>query len=135
MAKHPRMILYLDKVQDLLNEFSTFTIQQGAHAKNGHEDALASLGSALDTKFRRSIQVEHLDQQNIKEAEQPNSMQIDKDPSWQDPIIDYLVNENLPKDKFEARKIKQKAVGHYMKDNRLVHRSYSGPYLTYITYL
>ncbi|KAI5351238.1 hypothetical protein L3X38_004129 [Prunus dulcis] len=32
-------------------------------------------------------------------------MQINEDPSWQDPIIDYLVNENLPTDKSEARKV------------------------------
>ncbi|CAL2266799.1 unnamed protein product [Prunus armeniaca] len=30
MAKHPRMILYLDKIQELLKAFSTFTIQQMA---------------------------------------------------------------------------------------------------------
>ncbi|CAL2238755.1 unnamed protein product [Prunus armeniaca] len=28
MAKHPRMIEYLDKVQELLKAFFTFTIQQ-----------------------------------------------------------------------------------------------------------
>lgn len=61
-------------------------------------------------------------------------MQIDEDPRWQDPIIDYLVNENLPKDKFEARKIKQKNARYYMKNNMLVHKSYSSPYLTYIKY-
>ncbi|KAI5323387.1 hypothetical protein L3X38_032459 [Prunus dulcis] len=38
MAKHPRMILYLDKVQELLKAFSTFTIQQGPHAENTHAD-------------------------------------------------------------------------------------------------
>ncbi|CAL9019260.1 unnamed protein product [Prunus brigantina] len=84
MAKHPKMMLYLDKVQKLLKAFPTFTIQQ----------------------FRPSIPVEHLDQPSIEEAKQPNLMQIDEDSSWQDPIIDYLVNENLPEDKSEARKIK-----------------------------
>ncbi|CAL8117997.1 unnamed protein product [Prunus armeniaca] len=49
MAKHPRMILYLDKVQELLKAFPTFTIQQVPRAENAHADALASLGSALDT--------------------------------------------------------------------------------------
>ncbi|KAI5327473.1 hypothetical protein L3X38_026869 [Prunus dulcis] len=49
MAKHPMMILYLDKVQELLKVFPTFTIQQVPRAKNTHADALASLGSALDT--------------------------------------------------------------------------------------
>ncbi|CAL9007762.1 unnamed protein product, partial [Prunus brigantina] len=134
MAKHPRMILYLDKVQELLKAFPTFTIQQVPRAENAHADALASLGSALDTQFRRSIPVEHLDQPSIEEAKQPDLMQIDEDPSWQDPIIDYLVNENLPEDKSEARKIKQKAARYYMRGDMLIRRSYSGPHLTCIKY-
>ncbi|KAI5323501.1 hypothetical protein L3X38_032573 [Prunus dulcis] len=36
---------HLDKVQMLLKEFPTFTIQQVPRAKNTHADALASLGS------------------------------------------------------------------------------------------
>ncbi|CAL2266902.1 unnamed protein product [Prunus armeniaca] len=48
MAKHPRMILYLDKVQELLKAFPTFTIQQVPRAENAYVDALVSLGSALD---------------------------------------------------------------------------------------
>ncbi|CAL2247206.1 unnamed protein product [Prunus armeniaca] len=34
MAKHPRMILYLDKVQELLKAFPTFTIQQVPRVEN-----------------------------------------------------------------------------------------------------
>ncbi|KAI5351611.1 hypothetical protein L3X38_004502 [Prunus dulcis] len=86
MAKHPRMILYLDKVQELLKAFPTFIIQQVPRAENAHADALASLGSALDTQFRRSILVEHLDRPSIEEIELINTMQINEDPSWQDPI-------------------------------------------------
>ncbi|KAI5323670.1 hypothetical protein L3X38_032742 [Prunus dulcis] len=61
-------------------------------------------------------------------------MQIDEDLSWQDPIIDYLMNGNLPTDKSEARKIQQKAVRYYMHGNKLIRRSYSGPHLTCIKY-
>ncbi|CAL9016033.1 unnamed protein product [Prunus brigantina] len=82
MAKHPRMILYLDKVQELLKAFPTFTIQQVPRAENAHADALASLGSALDAQFRRSIPVEHLDRPSIEEVEPIDTMQIDKDLSW-----------------------------------------------------
>ncbi|CAL9005075.1 unnamed protein product, partial [Prunus brigantina] len=105
MAKHPRMVQYLNKVQGLLKEFPTFTIQQVPRAENTHADALASLESALDTQFRRSISVEHLNRPSIEEIKPIDSMQIDEDPSWQDPIIDYLVSGNLPTDKFEARKV------------------------------
>ncbi|CAL8082899.1 unnamed protein product [Prunus armeniaca] len=94
----------------------------------------ASLGSALDTLFRRSIPVEHLDQPSIKEIEPIDSMQIDEDPSWQDPIIDYFVNGNLPTDKSEARKVQQKAVRYYMQSDKLIRKSYSGPHLICIKY-
>ncbi|XP_020421392.1 uncharacterized protein LOC109949701 [Prunus persica] len=134
MAKHPRMIQYLDKVQGLLKEFPTFTIQQVPRAENTHADALARLGSALDTQFRRSIPVEHLDRPSIEEIEPIDSMQIDEDPSWQDPIIDYLVNGNMPTDKSEARKVQQKAARYYMQGDKLIRRSYSGPHLTCIKY-
>ncbi|CAL2276516.1 unnamed protein product [Prunus armeniaca] len=61
-------------------------------------------------------------------------MQIDEDPSWQDPIIDYLVNGNLPTDKSEVRKVQQKAARYYMHGDKLIRRSYSGPHLTCIKY-
>ncbi|KAI5313540.1 hypothetical protein L3X38_042716 [Prunus dulcis] len=50
--------------------------------------------------------------------------QIDEDPSWQDPIIDYLVNGNQPTDKSEARKVQQKAAICYMQGDKLIRRSY-----------
>ncbi|XP_020410343.1 uncharacterized protein LOC109946540 [Prunus persica] len=49
MAKHPRMVQYLDKVQGLLKEFPTFTIQQVPRVENTHADAVVSLKLALDT--------------------------------------------------------------------------------------
>ncbi|KAI5342182.1 hypothetical protein L3X38_010057 [Prunus dulcis] len=61
-------------------------------------------------------------------------MQIDEDPSWQDPIIDYIVNGNLPTDKSEARKVQQKAARYYMQGDKLIRKSYSGPHLTCIKY-
>ncbi|KAI5348609.1 hypothetical protein L3X38_001496 [Prunus dulcis] len=134
MAKHPKMILYLDKVQELLKAFPTFTIQQVPRAENEHADALASRGSALDTQFRRSIPVEHLDRPSIEEIEPVDAIQINEDPSWQDPIIDYLTNGNLPTDKFEARKVQQKAARYYMHKNKLIRRSYFGTHLTCIKY-
>ncbi|CAL8168584.1 unnamed protein product [Prunus armeniaca] len=81
MAKHPRMVQYLDKVQGLLKEFLIFTIQQVLRAENTYADALASLGSALDTQFRCSIPVEHLDRPSIEDIKPINLMQINEDPS------------------------------------------------------
>ncbi|KAI5311306.1 hypothetical protein L3X38_000356 [Prunus dulcis] len=63
--------------------------------------------------------IEHLDWPSIEEIKQVDSMQIDEDPSWQDPIVDYLENRNMPKDKSKTRKVQQKAVRYYMQDNKL----------------
>ncbi|KAI5317558.1 hypothetical protein L3X38_037265 [Prunus dulcis] len=90
--------------------------------ENGHAEALASLGSALDTQFRRFIPVEHLDRPSIEEIESIDTMLIDEDLSWQDLIVDYLMNGNLPTDKFETRKVQQKAARYYMHGNKLIRR-------------
>ncbi|KAI5335630.1 hypothetical protein L3X38_025763 [Prunus dulcis] len=82
MEKHSRMIQYLDRVQGLLKEFPTFTIQQVPRVENTYAYALASRASALDTQLRHFISVEHLDRPSIEEIEQVNSMQIDEDPSY-----------------------------------------------------
>ncbi|KAI5338180.1 hypothetical protein L3X38_017451 [Prunus dulcis] len=50
--------------------------------ENTHADAFASLGSALDTQFKPSIPVKHLDWPSIEEIEPIDSMHIDEDPSW-----------------------------------------------------
>lgn len=117
-----------------MKAFPTFTIQQVPRAENAYADALASLRSAQDTQFRRSIPVEYLDRPSIEEVEPIDTMQIDEDPSWQDPIIDYLVNGNLPTDKSEARKVQQKAARYYMHGSKIIRRSYSGHHLTCMKY-
>ncbi|CAL2238754.1 unnamed protein product [Prunus armeniaca] len=45
-------------------------------------------------------------------------MQIDEDATWQDPIIDYLMNENLSREKSKARKIKR-AARYYMFEDHI----------------
>ncbi|KAI5343968.1 hypothetical protein L3X38_011845 [Prunus dulcis] len=47
IAKHSRMIQYLDKVQRLLKEFPTFTIQQVPRAENTHKEKIISFNSDI----------------------------------------------------------------------------------------
>ncbi|KAI5317410.1 hypothetical protein L3X38_037117 [Prunus dulcis] len=49
-----------------------------------------------------------LSRPRVEEVEPVDTIQIDEDLSGQDPIIDYLVNGNLPIDKFKARKVQQR---------------------------
>ncbi|KAI5334851.1 hypothetical protein L3X38_024984 [Prunus dulcis] len=72
---------------------------------------------------------------NLVESIQPTmKIQHEVEPETPAGIIDYLVNENLPTNKSEARKVQQKAARYYMQDDKLIRRSYSDPYLTCIKY-
>ena len=51
-------------------------------------------------------------------------------PSWMDPIVKFLKNDILPKEKSEAEKIRRNAPRFWLsKDHKLYKHSYSGPYL------
>ncbi|CAL8175020.1 unnamed protein product [Prunus armeniaca] len=115
-AQHP--LFYISKA-----------LLDGPRAKNTHVDALANLKLALDTQFRCSIPVEYLNRPSIEEIEQINSTQINEDPSWQDPIIDYLANRNLSKDNLKLGRSSRRPQG-----NKLIPISYFNPRLTCIKY-
>ena len=51
-------------------------------------------------------------------------------PSWMDPIMRFLKDNVLPKEKSEAEKIQKNTPLFWLsKDHKLYRRSYSGPYL------
>ena len=57
-------------------------------------------------------------------------MCVDLSPSWMDPIIAYLKDDQLPEDKTEAHKIRLKATRFWLSpDGRLYRKSFTGPYL------
>ena len=57
-------------------------------------------------------------------------MCVDLGPSWMDPIIAYIRDDQLPEDKNEAHKIRLKAARFWLSSNgRLYRKSYTGPYL------
>ena len=98
-------------------------------ADNAHVDTLAALGSALDNQFRRFIPIKYLGKLSIEEESVAEVLQVNTTPSWQDPIIDYLVNETLPGERLEAKKLQIKAAHCYMWNDILIQRSLSCPHL------
>ncbi|KAM1680318.1 hypothetical protein COP1_037765 [Malus domestica] len=55
--------------------------------------------------------------------------QVSVIPTWQSSIIDYLVNDTLPTERLETRKLQIKSARYYMWNGILVRRSYTGPHL------
>lgn len=60
-------------------------------------------------------------------------MPVNTPQSWTSPIVHYLLFDELPEDKLEARKIKFRAARYVLHDGLLYHRGNSAPLLRYVT--
>ena len=84
-AKSETMVLYLQKVRDLLKKFVLVQVKHVPRTKNSRADALAKLATALREDLGRSTPVEYLAKPSID----PYSMvvaPVGSVPSWMDPI-------------------------------------------------
>ena len=99
------MILYLKKVRDLLKKFVLVQVRHIPRAENSRVDALAKLAIASQEDLSRLTHVEYFAEPSIDlfgEEVAP----IESEPSWMDPIWDYLIDGCLPDDPKEASKIR-----------------------------
>ena len=104
-AKSETMVLYLQKVRNLLKKFVLVQVKHVPRAENSRADALAKLATALQEDLGRSTPVEYLAEPSID----PYSMvvaPVGSVPSWMDPIWDYVNDGTLPDDPKEAAKIR-----------------------------
>ena len=71
-------------------------------------DALAKLATALQEDLSRSTPVEYLAEPSIDLYDVEVS-QVESEPSWMDPIWDYIIDGRLPDDPKEAAKIRTRS--------------------------
>ena len=102
------MILYLKKVWELLNKFVLVQVRHIPRAENSRADTLAKLATTSQEDLSRLTPVEHLAKPSID----PNGVEISpvtSEPSWMDPIWDYLIEGLLPNDPKEASKLRTRS--------------------------
>ena len=107
-AKSERMILYLQKVLDLLKKFVLVQVKYIPRAENSRADALAKLATASQEHLGRSTPVEYMVEPSID----PYSVMVapvESEPSWMDPIWNYIIDGSLPDDPKEAAKIRARS--------------------------
>ena len=76
------------------------------------------------------ILVEDLCKTGTNERDTVRIHQIRRNPSWMDPIVNFLKGDVLPEEKLEAEKIRRNAPWFWLsRDHKLYKRSYSRPYL------
>ena len=97
-AKSETMILYLQKVRDLLKKFMLVQVKHVPRAEKSRAYAMAKLATALQEDLGRSTPVEYLAEPSID----PYSMAVapvESVSSWMDPIWDYINDGTLPDDR------------------------------------
>ena len=95
-----------------------------------HADSLTSLAISLAQSLPQVILVEDLCKPTEMEREKTQIHQIRVGPSWMDPIVLFLKDDILPKEKGEADKVQRKAPRFWLSnDQKLYKHSFFGPYL------
>ena len=103
-ARGDKMILYLKKVQELLKKFLRVQVKHVPRAEKSRVDALAKLATTSQEDLGKLIPVEHLPEPSVS-IDNGEVSPVMSEPSWMDPIWDYLVDGTLPSDQKEASKL------------------------------
>ena len=122
------MILYLRKVRDLLKKFVLVQIKHVPRAENSRVDALAKLATASQEDLSSSTPVEYLAKPSIDLCD-VQVAQIRSDPSWMDPIWDYITEGRLPDDPKEAAKVRTRSARFTNHKGSLYKRGFFTPIL------
>ncbi|XP_024027555.1 uncharacterized protein LOC112093419 [Morus notabilis] len=122
-----KMAAYLKKVKEALEKFMAYDIQQVPRTENSNADALTRLATSKDTELLKLVPVEVLKASTTEGK--PEVMLVNFQPSWMDPIIRYMVDDELPKDRQLAKRTRYQASRYTMHDDILYRRGYSTPLL------
>nr|XP_023897064.1 uncharacterized protein LOC112008925 [Quercus suber] len=107
-ARDPRMQGYLNQVRHLQSKFESFNLSQAPRSKNTHADSLDMLATSSAQNLPQVILVEDLCRPTEVGRTVAHVNQIRVGPSWMDSIVLFLKKDVLPKDKFEADKVRRK---------------------------
>ncbi|XP_077232178.1 uncharacterized protein LOC143867217 [Tasmannia lanceolata] len=120
-AKVKRMLKYLEKVREKISLFEEFEIVHISNSLNARADALSKMASSETTSWG-NVYTEVFSRPSTEREEVTN---INHEPSWIDPIIQYLKDGILPEDRKEARRITAKSAPYILKGEALYKRSFS----------
>ncbi|XP_020985712.1 uncharacterized protein LOC110274775 [Arachis duranensis] len=114
---------YLEKVKELSKQFEEVTIQHVSRERNTRADLLSKLASTKPGVRNRS-----LIQGMIKEP--AVALHLTKtDPSWMDPITDFLETGKLPDGEKVARALRREAAKYAIVQGQLFKKGFNQPLL------
>ncbi|KAL0355605.1 UNVERIFIED_CONTAM: hypothetical protein Sradi_4007400 [Sesamum radiatum] len=115
-AKEESMVQYLQQIEELEIKFKSFQLHQIPREENIKADSLSKLASALGIDGRPRIPL----------AIQPISSSNN---DWRTPIIRWIEEGHLLGDRWEATKIKNRAIRFLMQGGMLYKKSFTHPLL------
>jgi len=128
-TKDPQMMEYLRLVKQTVDQFLNVRVVLVARGQNWHADSLATLASSLTEEVPRLIKVELVAEPSIN-ARVGVSVVTTVELCWMDPIIEFLVEDQVLADEKEADRVRRVAARCWLLvDCRLYRRSFRGPYL------
>ncbi|KAK0571374.1 hypothetical protein LWI29_014859 [Acer saccharum] len=123
-ARDESMITYLELAKELLERFKEYRIVHVPREENEQADALAKLASAIINIWPKSISMIRLLQPSIVKSKEVGAVFGERN-SWITPIKEYLVNDVLPSDPLEAKRLKYRATRYSVLNGELYKRGYS----------
>ena len=108
-AKDVRMQEYLSQDKCLQPSFDLFSLSHISKSGNIHVDLLATLATSSAEKLPPIILVEHLNKASKIAKNTVCAYEVRVGPRWMDPIVMFLKDDILPKEKSEAEKIRRNA--------------------------
>ena len=127
-AKGEKMILYLKKVRELLKKFMLVQVRHIPRAEYSRADTLAKLATASQEDLSRLTPIEYLAEPSIDLYGEEVAL-IESEPSWMDPIWDYLIERRLPDDPKKASKIRTRSARFTNHRGSLYKRGFFTPIL------
>nr|XP_017239743.1 PREDICTED: uncharacterized protein K02A2.6-like [Daucus carota subsp. sativus] len=125
LAKDPILTKYQALVKSYLTLIPGCRILQVNREGNAEADNLSRLvqnSADLDS----SVYFEELHKPTIEHEE---IFEINNDPTWMTPLINYIEKGELPEDKGKAQRLKAKAAKFFVEEGTLFRRTYSSPIL------
>ncbi|KAK0573961.1 hypothetical protein LWI29_016278 [Acer saccharum] len=123
-ARDESMITYLELAKELLGRFKEYIIAHVPREENEQADALAKLASATINIWPKSISIIRLLQPSIVKSKEVGAVFGERN-SWMTPIKEYIVNDVLPSDPLEAKRLKYRATRYSVLNGELYKRGYS----------
>ena len=116
-TRDERMQGYLSQVRHLQSKFESFSLLHVPRSGNTHANSLATLATSSVRSLPRVILIEDLCKPTEVKGKAVHVYQVRVGPSWMDPIVLFLREDILPKDKSEADKVRRKALHFWLSED------------------